>query len=68
MHQGSTWAIMDAVSMSEAAKHNSKYSYVIIYSLAGQTISPLISATTIVDGEDGVNGKFKKNADFFVCF
>lgn len=39
-------------------KHNSSYAAIIIWSLTGQAIAPFVSAWTIKDGDDGINGKF----------
>ncbi len=46
--------------MTEAIRHNSKYTYVIFYSLTAQALGPFVSAATIKDGDNGVNGKFVK--------
>ena len=55
-----TWVILDSVSVSEAVKHNSKYGYILFCALFGSATAPFVSAYTIKDGENGVNGMKRK--------
>ena len=43
------------MAVSEAAKHKSKYSYIIFYGVLLQAFSPLISGAVIIDGDDNTN-------------
>lgn len=49
----SGFSILDGLSLREAARHNSKYAYIIFYSILAQAISPFISGWTIKDLSDG---------------
>ena len=55
IHFNNGCAVFDAVAVSEAAKHKSKYSYVIFYGVLLQAFSPLISGAVIIDGDDNTN-------------
>ena len=58
------WAVWDSVCVSEAVKHKSKYSYIIIPTLTAQAVAPFISSFTIKDGDNGVNGKKFTNMQY----
>ena len=51
------FSMFDGVSQLQAAKHHSKYNYILFYTIALEAISPFISSLTIKDNEDGSSGK-----------
>ena len=54
----SGFSTFDGVSQLQAAKHHSKYNYIIFYNIAAQAISPLFSSWTITDNADGTSDYF----------
>ena len=53
----SAWVLWDTVSMAQSVIHNSKYNFIIFYTLIASSIAPFISAYTIKDGDNGINGE-----------
>ena len=51
----SGFSTFDGVSQLQAAKHHSKYNYILFYTIAVQAISPFFSSLTITDNEDGTS-------------
>ena len=51
----SGFGTFDGVSALQAAKHHSKYNYILFYTIAAQAISPLFSSLTITDNADGTS-------------
>ena len=51
----SGFGTFDGVSQLQAAKHHSKYNYILFYTIAAQAISPLFSSWTITDNADGTS-------------
>ena len=55
------FSMLDGVSQLQAAKHHSKYNYILFYTITLETISPFISSWTIQDNEGSSGKKFLVN-------
>ena len=56
MNMNSGFAVLEGVAMRQAAKHNSQYNYILMYSSAATVICPFIAAAAVQDNSDGTSG------------
>ena len=53
----SGFAVLEGVAMRQAAKHNSQYNYILMYSSAATVVCPFVAALAVHDNNDGTSGK-----------
>ena len=53
----SGFAVLEGVAMRQAAKHNSQYNYILMYSSAATVVCPFVAALAVHDNSDGTSGK-----------
>ena len=56
MNMNSGFAVLEGVAMRQAAKHNSQYNYILMYSSAATVICPFIAAAAVQDNSDDTSG------------
>ena len=53
----SGFAVLEGVAMRQAAKHNSQYNYILMYSSAATVVCPFVATLAVHDNNDGTSGK-----------